>query len=65
MDMGVGDNDVSDMDVDAGPQPPAVRAVFALPRDPATHAFFDLPWPSDVRRNPDGTLDVSEFPQPT
>lgn len=67
MDMGVGDNAVSDMgpedqDVDAGPE--TVRAVFALPRDPATHAFFDLPWPSDVRRNPDGTLDVSEFPQP-
>lgn len=64
VDMGVGDGDVVDTGVDAGPQPPAVRAVFALPRDPATHAFFDLPWPSDVRRNPDGTLDVSEFPQP-
>lgn len=68
-DLGAGDSDVADMgvedqDVDAGPQPPAVRAVFELPRDPATHAFFDLPWPSDIRRNPDGTLDVSEFPQP-
>lgn len=64
MDMGMGDGDVVDTGVDAGPQPPTVRAVFTLPRDPATHAFFDLPWPSDVRRNPDGTLDVSEFPQP-
>lgn len=64
-DMGVPDAQVGDQGaVDAGPQPPEVRAVFALPRADAPHEFFDLPWPSDVRRNADGTIDVSEFRQP-
>lgn len=65
MDMGVVDAPSGETSLaeDAGPQPPAVRAVFSLPRDGAAHEFFDLPWPSDVRRNPDGTIDVSEFRQ--
>jgi hypothetical protein len=40
-------------------------AVFVLPR-PADEApgFFDLPWPTDLRKSPDGTLDVVDFPNP-
>lgn len=39
------------------------RAVFVLPRD-GTEAFFDLPFPSDVRRTPEGGIDLSGFPNP-
>lgn len=42
----------------------APRAVFALPRGGADEAFFDLPWPNDVRRTAEGTIDVSAFPNP-
>ena len=49
-----------DASYDAGPP----RAIFSLPRDPATHPFFDLPWPNDVRRQTDGRLDMTGFPNP-
>src|SRR5690606_28932134 len=39
------------------------RALFVLPRD-GTEAFFDLPFPSDLRRTPEGTIDLSRFPNP-
>ena len=39
------------------------RAVFVLPRD-GSEAFFDLPFPSDLRRTPEGTVDLSGFPNP-
>ncbi|HJL19725.1 MAG TPA: hypothetical protein RMH99_28945 [Sandaracinaceae bacterium LLY-WYZ-13_1] len=40
------------------------RAVFVAPRDGDDEAFFDLPWPHDVRRTAEGTVDVSAFPNP-
>jgi len=39
------------------------RAVFVLPRD-GSEAFFDLPFPNDLRRTPEGTVDLSSFPNP-
>jgi hypothetical protein len=39
------------------------RAVFVLPRD-GTEPFFDLPFPSDLRRTSEGTIDVAGFPNP-
>lgn len=65
-DAGVGsDADVPRPDagpIDAGPP----RAIFELPRDPdpAADPLFDLPWPSDLRRTPEGTVDVRAFPNP-
>lgn len=41
---------------DTGP----ARAVFRLDADAS--AFFDLPWPTDLRRTGDGTIDVLDFP---
>lgn len=50
------------IDVDLGPDPyvdlDPVDTRFAL----GTDAFFDIPWPSDLRRGTDGTLDMSTFP---
>jgi hypothetical protein len=45
---------------DAGP----VRAIFELPRDPSSDQLFDLPFPSDLRLTPEGTVDISTFPNP-
>lgn len=39
------------------------RAVFTLPRT-GDEPFFDLPFPSDLRRTPEGTIDVRRFPNP-
>ncbi len=39
------------------------RAVFVLPRD-GTEAFFDLPFPSDLRLNAEGGVDLTGFPNP-
>ena len=33
--------------------------------NPDGRDFFDTPWPSDARRDEDGTLSVAEFPQPS
>ncbi len=43
----------------------APMALFELPREGVETAFFDLPWPTDIRRSPDGTIDVHGFPNPT
>lgn len=32
--------------------------------DPGGDDFFDMPWPMDDRRDPDGTLDMAQFPNP-
>jgi predicted esterase len=41
---------------------PKTTALFAVPgASPADH-FYDLPYPNDLRRYPDGTLDLSRFP---
>jgi pimeloyl-ACP methyl ester carboxylesterase len=45
--------------VDAGPP----RAIFELPRE-QSGSFFNLPWPSDLRRTAEGTIDVASFPNP-
>ncbi|MBA3394925.1 MAG: hypothetical protein H0T89_19925 [Deltaproteobacteria bacterium] len=41
--------------------PPPVTALFALPGDTAED-FYALPFPSDLRRDTDGTIDLSLFP---
>lgn len=59
---------------DAGPPPDSgpvvctpeptgpVEAVFVLPTGAEGEGFFDLPWPSDVRRTAEGTIDMTGFP---
>jgi hypothetical protein len=42
--------------------PGAEQAVFVLPRGAEPPPFFDLPWPSELRRKPDGRLDLRGFP---
>jgi len=37
----------------------------AVVYDPSGDGMFDTPWPSDARLDPDGTPDVSAFPNPT
>jgi hypothetical protein len=32
--------------------------------DPESGNFFDVPFPSEVHRNPDGSIDLSNFPNP-
>ncbi|MFK7989995.1 MAG: hypothetical protein AB8I08_28505 [Sandaracinaceae bacterium] len=46
----------------AEPEAGPARAVFRLDADES--AFFDLPWPTDLRRTSDGTIDVLDFPNP-
>lgn len=51
------------------PVPPGaidgVQVRFALGDDlSAPGAFYDAPWPSDLRRHPDGTVDVDGYPMP-
>lgn len=55
-----GGTPASDAAVDLGPP----RAIFVLPRA-GDEPFFDLPWPTDIRRDDDGTIDVKAFPDPT
>lgn len=44
---------------------PGVQVRFALGADlSAPGAFYDAPWPSDLRRHPDGTIDVEGYPMP-
>lgn len=45
--------------VDAGPP----RAIFELPRE-QRDSFFNLPWPNDLRRTSEGTIDLTSFPNP-
>jgi len=61
-----GDASVRDAGFDAGRPPDTgpVRAIFALARTGATPAFFDSPWPSDLRLLPEGTPDLTGFPNP-
>jgi hypothetical protein len=37
---------------------------FRVPRGEASPDYFALPWPSDVRRDPDGTVSLAGFPAP-
>jgi len=47
---------------DEGPLGP--RALFKL--NPSSAAeFYDLPFPSDLRRDPDGTISLAHFPDPS
>ncbi len=48
-----------------GDVPQQVQAVFVVPEDSGSGAFFDVPWPTDMRRYQDGTLDLSAFPAET
>lgn len=59
IDAGTGDAGTDAGMVDPGPP----RGVFVIPRD-GTEAFFDLPFPSDLRLTPEGTVDLSTFPNP-
>lgn len=43
----------------------STRAVFRLAEPQGQERFFELPWPNDLRRNEDGTLDLTEFPSDT
>jgi hypothetical protein len=45
------------------PAAPAPVAVFTLDR--GEHAYFDLPWPNDLYTTAEGTVDLSEFPNPS
>jgi hypothetical protein len=44
------------------PLPGAVVASFTLPRGAEPPAFFELPWPTDLRRKPDGRPDFRGYP---
>jgi len=48
-----------------GDSAPATTAMFAVPGSatPPTE-FYELPFPNDLRRHDDGSLDMSEFPRP-
>ena len=37
-------------------------AMFAVPGESVADDFYALPFPSDLRREADGTIDLSEFP---
>ncbi|HEU4615304.1 MAG TPA: hypothetical protein VFS15_24590, partial [Kofleriaceae bacterium] len=39
-----------------------VTAYFAVPGSTAADDFYALPYPNDLRRHEDGSLDLSEFP---
>jgi hypothetical protein len=39
-----------------------VTAYFAVPGSSTADDFYALPFPNDLRRHPDGSLDLSEFP---
>jgi len=41
------------------------QAVFLLQQPDSQETYFDLPWPNDVRRHDDGTLDLTLFPSHT
>ena len=53
----------SDVDSDPSdpPPPPVLRPMY----DPEGEGFYRLPWPSDVRRLSNGSVDLSDFPQVT
>ena len=62
-DAGLGDGGIPAVDagpIDAGPP----RAIYAVPREGVETAFFDTPWPTDLRVTAEGTVDLSEFPNP-
>lgn len=44
------------------PTGPATSSLFAVPGASASDHFYDLPFPNDLRRYPDGKLDLSLFP---
>ncbi len=48
-----------------GDSAPSATALFAVPgsASPPTE-FYELPFPSDLRRHDDGTLDLSAYPRP-
>ncbi|MCX5746835.1 MAG: hypothetical protein NT062_30550 [Proteobacteria bacterium] len=43
------------------PEPPT-SALFAVPGESVGDDFYALPFPNDLRRDADGTIDLSEFP---
>lgn len=49
---------------DCSDRPPEGEAVFELPREGREAGFFDLPWPSDLRRDAEGFIDVRDYPNP-
>lgn len=48
----------------ACPSPPTHETQFAPPAG-VHRQFLDIPWPSDIDRRGDGTLDLRAFPNPT
>ena len=44
------------------PTGPTTSSLFAVPGASASDHFYDLPFPNDLRRYPDGKLDLSLFP---
>jgi pimeloyl-ACP methyl ester carboxylesterase len=47
-------------DRNGGPEPQPTVAVFS----PESESFFDVPFPNELRRRDDGSLDLSLFPNP-
>jgi predicted esterase len=45
--------------------PTGIRARFEVPRTGATGDYYALPFPSDLRRDDDGTIAMAAFPRPT
>jgi predicted esterase len=45
--------------------PGEVRALFEVPRAGASGDFYRLPFPSDLRRDDDGTIAMAAFPRPS
>ena len=46
-----------------GPTAPPTTAIFDLPRGAPLADWYDLPYPNDLRVNPDGTTDITDYPQ--
>lgn len=53
----------SDRGGDAGVA--ALTALFELPRGAPLSEFYALPYPNDLRRKPDGSLDLDDHPAPS
>ena len=52
----------ADIERDLGPDPYEALTPVPLRFALDTDDFFDIPWPSDLRRRDDGTLDLATFP---
>lgn len=51
-----------DVELDAGPSGPAELVLDLDSGADTSETFFDIPWPSDMRLDPDGTPDLTGYP---